>query len=144
MDSHRNSSLPSWTHEFGGENFDPSRHERNIDGGTLDLACANACNQDRAGFDDLVTSRLSRVLCFAISSAFRDQHHLEDSCLISRNICSLEELSDQRTDCVDEQTQVLLSDYQLGMWLYNTVNSEITFAERMEKSNWEVYCLSRL
>ena len=146
VDGRRMSSLPLWAHRLNDGHLDFSEHGGNIENGGFCEAYPTLPNEpcsevnDLDPTDDLKDARLDRESVARHRSQFdnsfrlsADFHHSEGAWH-----CSW-------TDPPLENTQrPHLINYQLAIWVYSTINTEITLTERMEKSNWERSRLERL
>lgn len=148
--SHRNSSLPLWAHRFGCPQLDPSRHGTAIDIGGFKLANPPPSDHLSAkvnglnGGDNGTDARLIGSSADGPSVA-EHQHEVDDPYGLRMNFHLLDETWHHRWSGLSiEHLQHPTTNYQLGIWVHSTINTEITLTERMEKYNWEGSCLQRL
>jgi hypothetical protein len=146
VDGHRMSSLPLWTHRLRDGHLDLPEHERSIDKGGFCVAYPALSNEpssevnDLDPIDDLKDARQDHESVARHASQFDNSFRLSADFYYYEGAwhCSW-------TDPPLGNTQrPHLVNYQLSIWVYGTVNSEITLSERMEKSNWERSRLERL
>ena len=141
-----NDSLPLWAHRYADEHHLLLRYKANIesdrfdedhphaDEHSIEVICADAGDGSRLSAPNLqgvsaanYQSQFNNCSGLSIYPRIREeiQHH-------------------PGTGLTPRHLQRPISNHQLDTWVYSTLNSEITFTERMEKSNWEPHCLTRL
>ena len=148
--NHRESNLSLWAHRLGLPESDVSHHGR-IDGhGGLDLAILPVSDYLTSEVNGLVagdkgTGTFLIGSLASCPSVAENQHQVYDSYEFSRNLHLLDETFYSRAIYLSvEDLHYSNISHQLGIWVYSTVNAEITLTERMEKYNWEGSCLQKL
>jgi hypothetical protein len=141
-----NESLPLWAHRYGDEHHLPPRYEVNIEGDRFDQGYPHADEHSievicaDAGDD----GRLSEPNSQGASAANYQSQFNNCSGLSTYPRIREETQLHPGTGLPPGHLQKPVFNHRLDIWVYTTLNSEITFTERMEKSNWEPHCLMRL
>jgi hypothetical protein len=140
-------SLQQWAHDTGGFHQLPSNDCATISHEEFDKARPSLSGQN-TGVDLFIVNSdeaSPRQAYGNDPSSARDQQQIFERKTFSTYTGLQEEPQCQSwTVLTSEHLQASFIDYQLGIWAYSTMNTEITLTERMEKANWECSCLERL
>lgn len=142
-------SLPLWAHRFGDGCFPLSESERQIPDDRLQPYFPPLPGQLNAALKpfptdiDVEAHHHSHLDEESASTQAQTIHRSEDP--ISRQLQPSKNRNQPvPTSLTPSPPQVPFLDYALGLWLYCTVNADITLAERLEKSDWVPACCTRL
>jgi len=147
---HLDANLPLWAHRYGDENPRVPGHEAHLNSGGPCLAFSPLSDGHNGEVNGLGAGDNSNEVILSGPDSHgpvAPNHHHQMNDYHGSSTHSILQGDVQGRPWAGVASEHLpppVFDYQLGMWLYSTRNTEITFSERLERTSWEPHCFARL